>query len=175
MLIGYWVINYLICGLIELSILIDSRCLNSFHHLITYTVRYYAQFCMFAASIINHACRSALSTFGRHVLRHALIPLGKRPRTCSGVGRGWPGWQIDMYVVNSESKSTNSRVRRSPICEKIQQIAERISSIIRRDSSRPESVRLTRMMRRSLESMSRVIQPFFSNDDSTVEIRPELA
>ena len=29
-----------------------------------------------------------------------------------------------MYVVNSESKSTNSRVRRSPICEKIQQIAE---------------------------------------------------
>ena len=35
-------------------------------------------------------------------------------RTCSAVGRGRPGWQIDIYVVNSDTRSTNSRVRRSP-------------------------------------------------------------
>ena len=56
------------------------------------------------------------------------VTLGERARTSSGVGRGAPGWQMAMYVENSDSRSTNSRVRRSPICEKIQQIAERISS-----------------------------------------------
>ena len=39
------------------------------------------------------------------------------------MGRGLPGMHSDMYVVNSSVSSTNSRARRSPICEKIQQIA----------------------------------------------------
>ena len=36
------------------------------------------------------------------------------------MGRGLPGMHSDMYVVNSSVSSTNSRARRSPICEKIQ-------------------------------------------------------
>ncbi|RHJ25626.1 hypothetical protein DW132_08345 [Bifidobacterium longum] len=51
LVIGYW---RLVLKLAGLSVIIGSRCLNSFHCLITYTVRYYTHFCMFAASVLNY-------------------------------------------------------------------------------------------------------------------------
>ncbi|EEI80472.1 hypothetical protein HMPREF0175_1328 [Bifidobacterium longum subsp. longum ATCC 55813] len=43
----------MVLKLAGLSAIIGSRCLNSFYCLITYTVRYYAHFCMFAVSVLN--------------------------------------------------------------------------------------------------------------------------